>query len=159
MRVPLIILMFVASLQAVGQSVPASSAFDTQLAVAPHFQPEVSYAPVEETKHRVFDRKFFMLAGMATAATVLDVATTSHCISTYAGCQEGNALLGSRPSTAKLYGVSFSILGGQLLASALLRRKTPTGKLWMVPPIITTAGHGIAAIMNFRTMHQLSSGQ
>ncbi len=48
MRVPLIILMFVASLQAVGQSVPASSAFDTQ-AVAPHFQPEVSYTPVRKS--------------------------------------------------------------------------------------------------------------
>lgn len=101
--------------------------------------------PVKPTRPGVFDRKFLVLAGIATAATVLDVATTTHCISTYANCQEGNPLLGSHPSPAKLYGVSFSMLGGQLLASAWMRRKTPNGKLWLVPQIVATAGHGLAA--------------
>ena len=71
-------------------------------------------------------------------------------------CQEGNPLLGSHPSQAKLYGV---LLGGQLLASAWMRHKAPNGKLWMMPPIIATAGHGLVALLNVRTMHQLSSGQ
>jgi hypothetical protein len=160
MRLSLIVLIFVMSLAARAQNAPAASVFDTQTVITPHFQPAaVSFAPAKETKPRVFDRKFFVLAGIATAATVLDVATTSHCMSTYVACQEGNPLLGAHPSQAKLYGVSFSILGSQLLASAWLRRKAPTGKLWMAPPIITAAGHGLAAVLNLRTMHQLSSGQ
>ena len=118
-------------------------------------QPAVSFATAKETKSKVFDRKFFVLAGVAAAATAFDVTTTSRCMSTYVDCREGNPLLGAHPSTARLYGVSFSILGGQLFASAWLRRKTPNGKLWMAPPIITAAGHGMAAVLNLRTMHQL----
>jgi len=159
MRVTLTALIFVIALQAAAQNTSASNVFDTQTAVASYSQRVVPFAPAKETKTRVFDRKFLVLAGIATAATMLDVATTSHCMSTYADCHEGNPLLGSHPSQAKLYGVSFSMLGGQLLASAWMRRKTPNGKLWMVPPIIATAGHGLAAVLNVRTMHQLSSGQ
>jgi hypothetical protein len=55
--------------------------------------------------------------------------------------------------------VSFSMLGGQLLASAWMLHKAPNGKLWMMPPIIATAGHGLAAMLNVRTMHRLSSDQ
>ena len=121
-----------------------------------HSQRVTVYASSEPRKPKLFDRKFLVLAGVATAATVFDVATTSHCISTYAACQEGNPLLGSNPSTAKLYGVSFSMLAGQLLASAWIRHKTPERNLWMIPPIVATAGHGLAAVLNIRTMHQLS---
>jgi len=158
-RVPFMILILVASLQTVAQNAPVSSVFDTQTAVAVPANPGVSFVPVKETKPRVFDRKFFALAGVATAATILDVVTTSHCMSTYVNCQEGNPLVGSHPSTAKLYGVSFSLLGAQLLASAWIRREMPHRKLWMAPPIIASAGHGVAAILNLRTMHQLSNGQ
>jgi hypothetical protein len=86
MRAPLIVLIFAASLQAVAQNAPASSVFDTKTLVTPHPQPTVSFEPAKETKPRIFDRKFFVLAGVATAATVFDVATTSHCMSTYADC-------------------------------------------------------------------------
>ena len=97
-------------------------------------------------------------AGVATAATMLDVTTTSRCISRYADCQEGNPLLGPHPSTAaKLYGLSFSMLSGQMLASAWMRRKMPNGKLWMAPTIIAGAGHGLAAILNVRTASALAS--
>ena len=166
MRVPLTtVFVFAIAMQAAAQNIPASPVFDTQTAIASPSQGVTSFmpvsttlaTPVKPTKPRVFDRKFLVLAGIATAATVLDVATTTHCMSTYANCQEGNPLLGSHPSQAKLYGVSFSMLGGQLLASAWMRRKTPNGKLWMVPQIVATAGHGLAAALNFRTMHQLGS--
>ena len=40
-----------------------------------------------------------------------------------------------------------------------MRHKAPNGKLWMMPPIIATAGHGFAALLNVRTMHQLSSSR
>jgi hypothetical protein len=159
MRITLTALIFAVALQAAAQNIPATAVFDAQTAIPRPSQPAFSFTPVKQTKPRVFDRKFLVLAGIATAATVLDVATTSHCMSTYADCQEGNPLLGSHPSTAKLYGVNFSMLGGQLLASAWMRHKAPNGKMWMMPPIIATAGHGLAAVLNVRTMHQLSSGQ
>ena len=157
MRVSLTtVFVFAIAMQAAAQNIPASPVFDTQTAIASPSQGVTSFmpvrttlaAPVKPTKPRVFDRKFLVLAGIATAATVLDVATTTHCMSTYANCQEGNPLLGSHPSQAKLYGVSFSMLGGQLLASAWMRRKTPNGKLWMVPQIVATAGHGLAAALS-----------
>ena len=115
----------------------------------------VSIAPNKVERPRIVDRKFLLLAGLAATATALDVITTSRCMSTYPSCQEGNPLVGSSPSQAKLYAVSFSVLAGQLLASAWLRRRMPHRKLWMIPPIAATAGHGIAAALNERTMHQL----
>ncbi len=42
------------------------------------------FASSEPKKPRIMDRKFLMLAGFATAATLLDVTTASHCLSTYA---------------------------------------------------------------------------
>jgi len=159
MRVTWVVLIFLIALRADAQNIPATAVFDTQTAIARPSQPAFSFATAKPTKPRVFDRKFLVLAGIATAATMLDVATTSHCMSTYVDCQEGNPLLGSHPSQAKLYGVSFSMLGGQLLVSAWIRHKMPNGKMWMMPLIIATAGHGLAAVLNVRTMHQLSSGQ
>ena len=159
MRVIFAVLIVAITTNALGQSSLVGSTFDTQTVIAAHAPQVAPFAMAKEARARVFDRKFFVLAGIATAATMLDVATTTHCMSSYANCQEGNPLLGAHPSTAKLYGVSFSMLGGQLLASAWLRRKTPTGKLWIAPPIIASAGHGLAAALNLRTMHQLGSGQ
>jgi hypothetical protein len=159
MRIRVAALISVMALQATAQNTPASGAFNTQTTITPLSQREASFAPTRVTKPRVFDRKFFVLAGIATATTVLDVAMTSHCISTYSNCQEKNPLFGSHPSAAKLYGVSFSMLGGQMLASAWMRREMPKRKLWMMPPIVATATHGLAAAFNFRTIHQLSSAQ
>ena len=159
MRVIFMVLIFAITTNALGQNSLAGSTFDTQAVIGAHAPQVAPFAMAKETRARVFDRKFLVLAGIATAATMLDVATTTHCMSTYANCQEGNPLLGAHPSTAKLYGVSFSMLGGQLLASAWLRRKTPNGKSWLVPPMIATAGHGLAAALNLRTMQHLRSGQ
>ena len=155
MRVTLIVLILVVAALASAQNMPASTVLGPSTAVTEQPQQIYLYASPKETKPRVFDRKFLLLAGMATAATVLDAATTSRCMSTYASCGEGNPLLGSHPSQAKLYGVSFSILAGQLLASAWTRREMPNRKLWMVPPIFATAGHGLATALNIRTMHRL----
>ena len=159
MRVTLTALIFVIALQAAAQNTPATAVFDTQTAIAQPSQPAFSFASPKPTKPRILDRKFLVLAGIATAATMLDVATTLHCMSTICGLPRRKPAARFASSTAKLYGVSFSILGGQLLASARMRHKAPNGKLWMMPPIIATAGHGLAAVLNVRTMHQLSSGQ
>ena len=115
MRATFTILVLATALHAAAQSAPASSVFDTQTVIAARPQRVVSFTPVKETGPKIFDRKFLVLAGIATAATMLDVTTTTHCMSKYAACQEGNPLLGSHPSQAKLYGVSFSMLGGNSL--------------------------------------------
>jgi len=122
---------------------------------AQHTDDSLAIAPSKVAKPRIIDRKFLLLSGIAATATVLDVVTTSHCLSTYPTCQEGNPLVGSHPSTAQLYGISFSVLGAELLASAWLRREMPHRKLWMIPPIAAAAGHGVAAALNLRTIHRL----
>jgi hypothetical protein len=156
MRVTLMVLTVVVTLQAAAQNAPAPTVLAANTAITEQPQHIFLFALTKKPQPKVLDRKFLALAGMATAATVLDLATTSHCMSTYGNCQEGNPLLGSHPSQAKLYGVSFLLLAGQLLASAWLRHRTPDSKLWMVPPIVATAGHGLAAALNIRTMHQLA---
>jgi hypothetical protein len=156
MRITLIVLIFILALQASAQNTPASTVFHSNTIVPEHSQHIFLFASSKQAKPKILDRKFLVLAGMATAATVLDLATTSHCISSYANCQEANPLIGANPSQAKLYGVSFSMLAGQLLASAWMRHSMPNRKLWMVPSIAATAGHGLAAALNIRTMHQLA---
>jgi hypothetical protein len=69
-----------------------------------------------ETKPKVMDGKFLLLAGMASAATFADIATTNRCLSSSVNCQESNPLLGSHPSSGKVYGISLSVLAGQMLA-------------------------------------------
>jgi len=154
MRITLI-LIFLTALQASAQNT-AQSAVLGNAPIPEHPQQIYLYTSIKEAKPKILDRKFLALAGIATAATILDLATTSHCMATYANCQEGNPLLGSHPSQAKLYGVSFSMLAGQLLASAWMHRQMPNRKSWMVPLIAATAGHGLAAALNVRTMHQLA---
>jgi hypothetical protein len=111
----------------------------------------------QDAKPRVFDRKFFILAGVSTAATLLDITTTSNCIFKYSNCREANPLLGSHPSQAKIYGVNLSLLAGEMFASAWLRHQMPHRKSWLIPPLIGTAGHGLAAALNFRTIHQINT--
>ena len=89
MRVTLTALIFVIALQAAAQNIPATAGFDTQTVIARPSQPAFSFASPKPTKPRVFDRKFLLLAGIATAATVLDVATTSHCMSTMRIARKG----------------------------------------------------------------------
>jgi hypothetical protein len=156
MRVTLMALTVAIALQAAAQNTPPLTVLAANTTITEHPQHIFLFASTKKPQPKILDRKFLVLAGIATAATVLDLATTSHCMSTYANCQEGNPLLGSHPSQAKLYGVSFSLLAGQLFASAWLRHRTPDGKMWMVPPIFATAGHGLAAALNIRTMHQLT---
>ena len=153
MRVALIVLIFALALQAAAQSIPASTGLDPNTTIAEHPQ-HIFLSARKESKPRILDRKFLLLAGMATAATALDLATTSHCLSTYANCREGNPLFGSHPSQATIYGVTLSMLAGQLFASAWIRRRMPDRNWWMVPPIVATASHGLVGALNIRTIHQ-----
>ena len=156
MRVTLIVPTLVTALPRAAQDSSSSGAFDNKAAAAASRQHVVLHASSDPARPKILDRKFLLLAGMAAGATVFDAVTTSHCMPAYAGCQEANPLLGAHPSSAKIYGVSFSIFAGQMLASGWVLHKMPNRNLWMVPPIVATAGHGLAAVLNIRTMHPIS---
>ena len=151
----LLVLTFFLAIQAPAQTGAAAVLDGKSMLVATRPYEPFRIVPSREIKPRIFDRKFLFLAGLASTATILDITTTSRCLSTYANCREGNPLLGSHPSAAKLYGVNLSMLGGQMLASAWLRREMPHRKLWMIAPIAATASHGFAAALNMRTMRQI----
>jgi hypothetical protein len=158
MRPTLLFFLFL-SLQVSAQSDPLAVAAPDVKNTAITAPPADAFrvARIEGIKPPLFDRKFLVLAGISTAATLLDITTTSNCIFKYSNCQEANPLLGSHPSRAKIYGVNFSLLAGELFASAWLRHQMPHKKSWLIPPLIGTAGHGLAAVLNFRTIHQINS--
>jgi hypothetical protein len=158
MRATLLILTFALATQASAQTGLAESRETKNTPAAGRSNYAFSAVASEPTKPRVFDRKFLLLTAIATTATVLDMTTTSHCLSTYANCREGNPLLGSHPSQAKLYSISLSTLAGEMFASAWLRREMPHRKVWIIAPIMATVGHGTAAALNARAMHQLDAG-
>jgi len=83
MRLRMAGLMVFIVLQAAAQNLH-SKMFDTQVAVYPPSQTKAFDAANMTHKTRILDRKFLLLAGIATSATILDIATTSHCMSTYA---------------------------------------------------------------------------
>jgi hypothetical protein len=152
-----LVLIFVLGPQVSAQDLPGPASDHTYPGVPnprPYLAPAATF---KENSPRVFDRKFFILTGIAAGATVLDITTTSRCLSSYTVCQEANPILGSHPTEAKLYGVSFSILAGQTLASAWLRHKMPRSKVWIIPPIAAAVAHGTAAVLNIRTMHKLDT--
>jgi hypothetical protein len=105
-------------------------------------------ATSKDARPHVFDRKFLVLTGLATTATVFDIRSTSHCLSAYSNCREANPLLGSNPSRTKLYGISLSTVAGEIFASAWLRRRQPHSKLWIVPPIALMTSRAIGAALN-----------
>ena len=155
MRTTLLFLTLCIGIHAAAQTGPAAFLDGKSMLVAAQPYEPVRMVQSREIHPRLVDRKVLFLAGLASTATVLDITTTSQCLSTYANCREGNPFLGSHPSAAKLYGVNLSMLAGQMLASAWLRREMPHRKLWMIAPIAATASHGFAAAMNMRTMHQM----
>ena len=69
MRTTLLVLALIMGTQALAQD----AVFPPQsLLVSQHPQDQFTIAPNRETKPRIFDRKFLLLAGIATTATVLD---------------------------------------------------------------------------------------
>jgi hypothetical protein len=160
MRPTLLLFMFLC-IRASAQSDPLAAAAQDLKNTATTAPPADSFQlpRIDDTKPQIFDRKFLFVAGISTAATLLDITTTSNCIFRYSNCQEANPLLGSHPSRAKIYGVNFSLLAGELVASAWLRHRMPHGKSWLIPPLIGTAGHGLAAALNFRTMNQINTAR
>jgi hypothetical protein len=134
--------------------------FSTQTAAALANAPSFAFTSTAVTRAkapRVLDSKFFLLTGIAAAATIADVVTTSHCLSASTSCQESNPLVGSHPSNARLYGFAVSTLAAQVAISALVRHHRPQSKSWMIPPIAAAAAHGTAAVLNQRTTSSLTN--
>jgi len=70
MRVALAGVIFLIAIEASAQNGLTRTGFDTQVAIARPTQQAVSIAPAKRETTRVFDCKFFLLAGVATAATM-----------------------------------------------------------------------------------------
>jgi hypothetical protein len=157
---PTLLLFVLLCVPAVGQTDVLTKPADSTKAIAATTPRDAAVpALTRVASPRIFDRQFFLLAGMVTTATVLDITTTSNCISGYSNCRETNPLLGPHPSSAKIYGVNLSLLAGEIFASAWLRHQMPHRKLWIIPPIVGTAAHGLAAALNVRTINQANSAR
>jgi hypothetical protein len=150
-----LLLVVFAAAPALSQDAYSSS---TRTARALASSPSFAFAAAQPAPPRVLDSRFLLLTGIAAAATVADVVTTSQCLAASLSCQESNPLVGSRPSTGKLYGFAISTLGAQVAISALLRHHNPQSRSWMIPPIAAAAAHGTAAVLNQRRTSALTSG-
>ena len=97
---------------------------------------------------RSSNRTFMLLATVSAAAMVADVELTANCVKTVSKCREGNPLMGSDPSRARLYGVNVPIYAGEMMLSRMFRRKYPERKLWMLPVLSLTGSHVAGAASN-----------
>lgn len=102
-----------------------------------------------ETKppRKVFDRKFGLLAGLATGLTIADYEMTQHCLAARA-CVETDPLLPH--SRAGMYGTNMP------LNAALFywgyKRKAAGKKLWWLPPLVVIGSHTAGVITNIRVL-------
>jgi hypothetical protein len=86
-----LVLMCIIDTHVSAQDIPGPKNHHTYTGVS---DPRPDLAPAatfKERNVRVFDRKFFILTGIAAGATVLDITTTSRCLSSYTVCQEAKS--------------------------------------------------------------------
>jgi hypothetical protein len=88
---------------------------------------------------------FWLMLASATAATVADCESTKARLSD-PNIQETNLIFGSRPSRARLYGISIPLLGLNAFVSAELKRRHI--RAWPALLGVVTGVHGAAAIHN-----------
>ena len=98
-------------------------------------------------KTKTADRKFWTVTGLAAASTVSDVEVTAHALQN-PNCSEHNPLFGSHPSRAKMYGVSVPATAAYALVGYWLKKRGV--KLWAVPQLSLTAGHGVGSALSAR---------
>ena len=112
-------------------------------------QPPAANALIEvaptNSRSKTVDGKFVALLGLAGAMTVLDVQLTQRCLS--AGtCHEVNPIYGTNPTAQRMYGISFGMLGSEVLISHWLRKHHPNSSAWIAPLAVSSASHGVGAI-------------
>jgi hypothetical protein len=88
---------------------------------------------------------YLLLLAAATTATIADCETTKAQLSD-PNAREGDPIFGSRPSRARLYGISLPLLGLNAFVSAKL--KSRHSRAWPVLFGVMTGAHGAAAIHN-----------
>jgi len=98
-------------------------------------------------KSKTADRKFWTVTGLAAAATVSDIEVTAHALQN-PNCSEHNPLFGSHPSRAKMYGVSVPATAAYGLVGYFLKKRGV--KVWAVPQLSLTAGHGTGSALSAR---------
>lgn len=84
---------------------------------------------------------------MAAASTVSDIEVTAHALQN-PNCSEHSPLFGSHPSRAKMYGISVPATAAYGVVGYLLKKRGV--KLWAVPQLSLTAGHGIGSALSAR---------
>jgi len=106
------------------------------------------FAPPQAPPVRIFDHKFKTLAALAIVTTAADLELTARC----RHCREANPLYGSNPSRVRLYGIGAPLLFGEIMVSRTLRKRSPGGKLWMMPTLSVSAAHmaGVATNLHAR---------
>ena len=97
---------------------------------------------------KVWDKQFTAYTAALWAATVLDVESTRSPLDNCGNCREGNPILGDNPSRATMYAVMAPVNAGMMWFSYRMKKRGT--KWWMMPMLVPTAGHGIAAGLNLR---------
>ncbi len=99
-------------------------------------------------KPKLFDRSFAWWTGASFAATVADIESTQHGISS-CGAVELNPMLGSKPNRARLSGIGMPMTAGYDLLGLWMKRRWPHRRLWMLLPGSVTVVHAGAAAHNW----------
>lgn len=99
--------------------------------------------PNRKDRERTADRKFWISMGVSTGLMLTDVGLTNSCVQANR-CRELNPLLGSRPSTARIFGVAL----GLRAFTAVLTYKMKEGRhpRWWLPNAIMSVVHGAAVV-------------
>jgi hypothetical protein len=101
--------------------------------------------PETKPPRKVFDRKFALLTGLATALTIADYEMTQHCLNART-CVEMDPLLPH--SRAGMYASNMP------LNAALFywgyKRKAAGKRLWWLPPLVVIGSHAAGVITNLR---------
>lgn len=110
--------------------------------------PGLVVLPAESPAPRkVFDRKFALLTGLATALTIADYEMTQRCLAART-CVETDPLLPH--SRAGMYATNMP------LNAALFywgyKRKAAGKKLWWLPPLFVIGSHAAGVITNIRVL-------
>jgi hypothetical protein len=106
------------------------------------FQPKYAHAA---------DRRFWIFTAIHASLMVSDAELTYHCVTSYPlTCREANPILGPHPGRGRLYGIGLASVGAETLISFALKRHHPTGKMWLLPPIVGSVAHGIGTAVGIR---------
>jgi len=104
-------------------------------------------APIATPGRRVFDRKFALLAGLATALTITDYEMTQHCLAART-CVETDPLLPR--SRAGMYATNMPVNAALFWWG--YKRKAAGKRLWWLPPLFVIGSHAAGVITNVRVL-------